>query len=77
MVPDHAPIFVGVVAPDGEHAVDALVGVGKHAIDEVCSPFRLGEVDPGMQCPVGIPQRKDCMIGEAVDVYRFWSKPRN
>ena len=66
VVADHAPVFVGVVAPDGQHAVDALVGVGEHAFDEVGRLVRLGEVDPRMQGAIGVPEGKDGVVGEAV-----------
>ena len=65
VVADHAPVFVGPVAPDRQGLVHALFAVRQHGEDGVAVVFGLKEVEPRMQSAVGVPERKDGEVGEA------------
>ena len=66
MVADHAPVLVGVVTPHRQHRVHALVEVGQHAGDHVGIALGLDEIQQWVQRAVGIPQRKNRVVGEAL-----------
>ena len=66
VVADHAPVLIGLVAPDGQHAVHAFPGMCEHALDHVGSPLRLRQVHPRMQRAIRVPKRKDRVVGEAI-----------
>ncbi len=66
MVADHTPVFVGIMAPYGQHMMHALVVMGQHRFDHVVVPFRLNDVEQGMQRPVGVPERENSVVGEFV-----------
>ena len=66
MVANHAPVLVGIVAPDGQHVVDALVVVGQHGLDHVIVALGLDQVEEGVQGSICIPEGKDGVISETL-----------
>ena len=70
VVANHAPVLVGVVAPDGQHVLGALVEMRQHRPHHVGVAGGLHQVQQRVQGPVGVPERESGVVGAlgAVDV---------
>src|SRR5690606_30791286 len=64
VVADHAPVYVCIVAPHGQHFVHALVVVFQHGAHHVRIALRLNDVEEGMQGAIGVPEGEGGVVGK-------------
>ena len=66
VVAAHAPVFVAHVAPDREHAVGALLLMADHRHGHISGLLGLHQREQRMFGAVGVPQREDGIVREAI-----------
>ena len=71
MVAAHAPVLVAHVAPDRQHVMRALLLVAYHRDRHVTRLHGFHQRQERMFGAVGIPERKDGVIGESVGLVDF------
>ncbi len=53
-----------MVRPDRQHMVNALVIMRQHRVYHIRGTFLLQDGEQRMECPVGVPEREGCIVGE-------------
>ena len=75
MVARHAPVLVGHVAPYRQHVVRALLVVRQHRGYHILRLPGLEQRQEGVLCAVGVPEREDGVVGEALRLVEFVVEP--
>ena len=62
MIPGHTPVFIGHVAPNGQHTVGTLPPVGQHRFHQIPRQGRHQPGQEGMLGTIRIPQRENRIV---------------